>query len=378
MEIFRKVVAVLGSKWFDEQMRVSRAGIAKMRQHAQLLLGAGVASPSEVAEKMLAMQGQDLPGVLYSLGLRTRGKALSEVREAFDSGQLVRSWPMRGTLHVCLAKDLPWILSLTAERTLASMLGRQRQLNISANDIAAVREMAIDVAAGSGVSRDELFSAFEMIGQDTGAQRGIHLINALCIQGQLVQGPFRGNKQLFMVSSEWIKQPRQLERDEALAEIATRYFRSHGPATLADFAWWSKLTLTDARRAMAAMDQSFVVLEHAGTEYFVAEELLAQAPSGVGSRSVFLLPGFDENLLGYADRSAALAAEHAARIVPGNNGMFMPTIVYGGSVIGTWRKPSAASGARADVELEPFAELPPKVLAAARRASTAYLQFLHS
>lgn len=327
-------------------------------------------TPAEVVSWMLAMQAQDLPGALYSVGLRMQRPALSKVRAALDSGEVVRSWPMRGTLHLCPAEDLGWMLSLAAPRVIASLKTRHRELEISAADVAKAAELTL-VAAGVPVSREELLTVLSAGGQAVAQQRGVHLLGLLCMQGHLVQGPVRGTKQLFVASEQWITHPRELERGEALAEYVRRYFRAHGPATIKDFCWWTKLTLQDARLGLAAVRQELAVLEVEGEEYFLAPEVLELPPAS--ARSLLLLPGFDEFLLGYADRSAALAAEHAVRIVPGNNGMFMPTIVYGGRVVGTWRKPQSTKG---EVELVPFEPLSPAVQRSAELAAGRYQLFM--
>jgi hypothetical protein len=131
--------------------------------------------------------------------------------------------------------------------------------------------------------------------------------------------------------------PRELGRDEALGEFALRYFTSHGPATVRDLAWWASLTLTEARAGLALVRDRLDAFDVDGNEYLLAPGL-TPAPDGV-----VLLPGFDEYLLGYHGRSAALAAEHSEIIVPGKNGMFKPTIVVNGEVVGTWSR-SIAKG----------------------------------
>lgn len=141
-------------------------------------------------------------------------------------------------------------------------------------------------------------------------------------------------------------EPRRLERDEALREFAFRYFWSHGPATVRDFAWWSSLTLTDARAGLAASRDQLDELEVEGETYYLRPGL---EPAG---RAVHLLPGFDEYLLGYSDRSAPLAGMHSSAIVPGGNGVFRPTVVVDGEVVAAWRRDRA--GKRVVVSFDTF------------------------
>lgn len=176
-----------------------------------------------------------------------------------------------------------------------------------------------------------------------------------------------------MLLDEWAPATRTPSRDEALREFAIRYFASHGPATERDFAWWTKLTLKDVRAAIASAGDTLQALTLDDTTYFIdAAELDAALGSRLG-RGVRVLPGFDEYLLGYQDRSLALAPEHAQRIVPGSNGIFLPTIVERGRVIGTWRR---GKKAREVIEPDHFVGATPEELASFDRAAFTYERFI--
>ncbi|GCE21561.1 hypothetical protein KDK_53610 [Dictyobacter kobayashii] len=139
-----------------------------------------------------------------------------------------------------------------------------------------------------------------------------------------------------MLLDEWVLHPRELSRAEALSEFALRYISSHGPATIQDFAWWTGLTLTEARAGFDAIKSKLQMEKINGQVYWITAD--APAPQEYTTSSLHLLPGFDEYLLGYKDRSAVLAVEHAMKIVPGNNGIFLPTIVTAGQITGSWRR----------------------------------------
>ncbi len=371
--------------------KVAPQTIARLRLAAQGIHPTSISpvqGPVDVVRSMTALQGQDFPGVLWSIGLRSSHATRAHVEAAFNGGELVRSWPMRGTLHVTLAEDLGWLLSLTGKRTAVGLVSRHRELGITAPDVEQARASALALLGQSGgkATRGELFAAFEHAAQPTGKQRGSHLLFMLCLQGTLVQGPIntkdgKSTAQYFVDSGRWIKHPRTLEREQALGELALRYFRSHGPATMKDFQWWTKLTLRDIQAGMALVRNQLESVECQGAIYWLAPEIAGLLGGTVpGARSVSLLPGFDEYLLGYTDRSAALAPQHAPRIVPGGNGMFMATIAAGGKIAGTWRKAQGAaekSRQRAGVVLpEPFERLSPAQDKALDKAAAAYAQFL--
>jgi hypothetical protein len=285
---------------------------------------------------MLALQGQDFPGVKWSVGLRQTGATEAEVEAACDEGRIVRSWPLRGTLHLVAGEDLGWLLALTGPRAIASAAGRRAALGITDADAERARAVARAGLEGRRVlTRGALLATFDAAGLGTGSQRGYHLLWYLAQTGTLVLGPTAGRQQTFALLDEWVRDPRRLAGDEALAELVLRYLRSHGPATVADVARWSGLTMGDVRRGLAICGRWLTTLELDGATYHLAPETLALAPP---PSRVHLMPGFDEYLLGYGDRTAALAPEHSQAVVPGGNGLFRPTIVVDGEVVGTWMR----------------------------------------
>lgn len=288
---------------------------------------------------------------------------------------------MRGTLHLVAPEDLRWMLELTAERLTRSIAARHRELAITWADIEKCRDIALEhIAAGGPVSRAGLFQVFDAAGQPTQGQRGIHIIGTLCRHAWLVQGPLAGNQQLLAAFDGWIPVSRKLERQEAIAEFMLRYFRSHGPATLRDFAWWTQLPLTEVRTVFEDIKDQLVELAFDGASYWLSPETAGLLDDGLpGQRAVLLLPGFDEFLLGYQDRSLVLAPEHANRIVPGGNGVFKKTVVAGGEVVGTWAREGSGPRAAVVPELfDPAKPLGPAARAAFTRAAQRYLAFLES
>ncbi|MGP4031646.1 winged helix DNA-binding domain-containing protein [Pseudarthrobacter sp. 1C304] len=331
--------------------RLSRGILGRLRLASQGLAGSGFRSPGAAVRWMTAMQAQDLQSALWAVGQRLPGSRAADVRGAIDRGEIVRSWPMRGTLHLVAPEDLQWMLAITSGRLIRSAAGRHRELGITAADIHAAADTALQlVSGGAAASRAELFQAFERAGQPTAGQRGIHLLGTLCQQGLLVLGPLAGNQQLVVAFDDWITGSRTLDRADGVAEWLLRYLRSHGPATERDFSWWSGIPLTEVRAALARVKDQLVGLVFEGTAYWLSPETAALLEDGVpAGRLVLALPGFDEFLLGYTDRSIVLPPVHADKIVPGGNGVFRKTIVSGGQVVGTWE----ASRSRGSVVVVP-------------------------
>lgn len=353
--------------------------IGRLRLASQRLAGAGAASVPELVRWMTAMQAQDLPAALWAVGVRVPGTGIADVRAAIDSGTVVRSWPMRGTLHLVAPEDLRWMLDLTAERLTRSIAARHRQLEITWADVEKARDLALDRILTDGpVSRAGLFNVFDSGGQATQGQRGVHLLGTLCRHGWLVLGPLSGNQQLIAAFDEWIPVSRQLGREEAIGEFLVRYFRSHGPATLRDFAWWTQLPLTEVRAAFQQVRGQLVELEVDDTSYWLSQDVADLLDSGVpGSRSLHLLPGFDEFVLGYTDRTPVLSAEHFDLIVPGGNGVFKKTVVAAGKVVGAWALQGTGRGAAVVPELfDETTPLGPAAQADLAKAAKRYTTFL--
>jgi hypothetical protein len=326
---------------------------------------------SGVVRRMLAMQAQDFGQALWAVGLRSPGSTRADVLGALERGEVVRSSPLRGTLFFVAAEDLRWMLRITAPRMIASAATRHRQLGLDAATLGRSRDIAIAaLTGGKAMTRDEFFAILETAGIPTTGQRGYHIIWYLAQNAVVCWGPPASTQQALVLLDEWVPRSRELGRDEALHEFAVRYFTGHGPATLKDFAWWAKLTVADARIGLELARDELTELQLDGVPYWVATAEIERAGDGEGT---YALAGFDEYLLGYQDRSLPLAAEHANLIVPGNNGIFLPTIVSRGKVVGTWRR--AIKSNHVTVTPESFGTLNKRELAGFERAAKTYKAF---
>jgi hypothetical protein len=198
----------------------------------------------------------------------------------------------------------------------------------------------------------------------------------LAQRGIVCWGPPAGTQQALVLVDDWIPTHALPPREQSLADFTLRYFTGHGPATERDFAWWTKLTLADIRAAMAACGDHLTELTHRGVSYWIGTEALDAASRRAPASGVRALPGFDEYLLGYQDRSLALPDEHAQRIVPGNNGIFLPTITSAGRIVGTWRR--APGSRQQEIVPEHFAEASAAERAGFARAARGYARFMSS
>ncbi len=289
---------------------------------SQRLIRSEFTRPEEAVRWLGAIQGQDLASAVWSIGLRVPGSKWLDVERAFSEGKIVRTWTVRGTLHVVAAEDVRWMVELTGPANKQRAARRHRELELDEKTLAKGRKTLTKVLEKQHLTREEVFASLQRVGISTEGQRGYHLLWDAAVHGLICSGAPRGKEQTFALIDEWIPKAKPKSRAESIAELARRYFQSRSPATLKDFAWWSGLTQRDAK-------QSFEVIE-------------SESPS---ESSALALPAFDEYLLGYQDRSSVLDARFVKRIFPGG-GTFIPSLVLDGKVVGTWK--------RATLEFETF------------------------
>ena len=354
--------------------------VAEQRLRLQRLAGPGFAAPADVVKWFGAVQAQDYPGALWALGLRTKGASEASVEQALADRAIVRTWPLRGTLHFVAPEDVRWMLTHFAPRMIGRAALRFRQLELDARVFA--RSAALFVKAlegGRQLTRPKLYARLERAGIATGDNRGLHILWRCAHDGLICFGAREGRQQTFALLEEWVPRAKTLEREEALAELARRYFTGHGPATVQDFAWWSGLSAPDARRALAVVQAQLRSATIDGVVYWsgrtrASEPTMRRGPrAGSSPRSphAVLLPPYDEYTVAYRDRSAALDPKDAARA---RYGILGPTILVDGRIVGTWTR--RLTGRDVAIALTPFARLTGDVARAVAAAAERYGRFL--
>jgi hypothetical protein len=354
-------------------VQLTTAQALSLRMTALLLRPHPAGNPGDVAGIVTwfgAMQAQDMGSGLWSLGARIPGSTVGDVQAALERREAIRTWPMRGTVHLVPPRDARWMLDLMGVRALSGAAARRETLGLDERTADRGVEVLAEALAGGGrLTRAECLKALADAGVTSSGQFGYHLLWYASQRGVTCIAPHVGSEQTFVLLDEWVPDPVRPERDEALGMIAHRYFRSHGPTTRQDFAGWTGLTATDAKRGIAVAGDTLTTVRMDGAEMVVDPALLDAVPGDVDD--LVILPGFDEYLLGFKDRSMMLDAEHKQAIIPGGNGIFQATIVRGGRVIGTWKRTttkkntvievrslidlSAAERARVDAAFEPYA-----------------------
>ena len=307
------------------------AALAELRLHTQGIASARFETAEDVVRALGAVQSQDYNAALWALGLRLKSASVQAVEAAFARRTIVRTWPMRGTLHTVPAADARWMLELMTPRVIAASASRYRQLELDDKVFAKSAKLVLKaLQAGKQITRPDFYKILESGGVATSDSRGLHILGHLAQKQLICFGPRAGKQQTIVLFDEWVPSTPRVEREEALGLLARKYFTGHGPATVQDLAWWSGLTLTDVRKGLEAIKSELEQITVGERTYW-----LAPGASGGPIGEAYLLPVYDEYLVAYRDRSAAL--DPARKLQPGE-GTLGPAILIGGVIAGTWTR----------------------------------------
>jgi hypothetical protein len=348
------------------------SAITRQRLSRQQIRAPLFSTPGAVVRWMGAIQAQDYLGSLWAVGLRLPSAVESDIEEAVAARTIVRTWPMRGTLHFVPAADVRWMLRLLTPRVIARSAGRYRELGLDAAALSRSRKVVTRaLAGGRGLTRAEVYAELQRGGVSPEGQRGIHILGHLAQHGLICFGPRKGKQATFVLLEEWLPRSGDISREESLATLAERYFASHGPATVHDFAWWTGLVIKDAQEAIAAAGSALVNESYEGRRWFSAAAG-ARPAARARPRAAVLLPPWDEYVVAYKDRSAAL--DRPVGPVGPLYAIGLSLVVIDGRVRGSWRRALAGSTAR--VSLDFWTRVTREERRAVERAAQRYGRFL--
>ncbi len=343
--------------------------LARHRLHQQGLTQHPFSTAAEVVGWLGAVQAQDYPAALWALGLRLPKTDATQIDQAAHDLTILRTWLMRGTLHFVRRDDAGWLVALLGHGPEVKVTARHRQLELDAATLARSADLLhAAVHDQPGMRRSELFAMLERAGISPAGQRGVHMLAHASQRGLLVQGAQIGRDPTFYALAE-VAPSLRLSREEAVAELARRYFTGHGPAALADFIWWSGLRTTEARAGLHAVEAELDRFDVNGQTYWQAAH---PAPPPLAEPVGHLLPAYDEFLIGYADRSASLAREDAHRVQNANG--LGAAISVDGRIIGTWTREVKRNAVV--IHARPFSDWTDDATRAATTAAERYGEFV--
>ncbi len=310
--------------------------IPHWRLHNQHIAGLPFEKPEDVVAWLGAVQAQDYAGAKWAVGQRTSGCTDADLDRLLADGTILRTHILRPTWHLVMPADIRWMLALTAPRIHAAMAHMYRQVELDQALFARSQAvLAKALQGGQRLTRAELLAVLQQAGL-IGAhnERLTYLLLHAELDGLICSGGLRGKQHTYALLAERSPQSRTLTRDESLAELARRYFRSHGPATVKDYVWWSGLTMMDARAGLDMVKSQLGHAEVDGQTYWFSDT----APSLRESPTAYWLPNYDEYVVGYADRRAIFDPSHTPKLDSRANPLFNYVIVLDGQIVGTWKR----------------------------------------
>jgi hypothetical protein len=333
----------------------SKDEVVRRRLQNQKISESEFDKAEDVVRWMGAIQAQDFAAAKWAVGQRTKAVTDAAIEQAFADGKILRTHVMRPTWHFVAPEDIRWLLKLTAPRVNAASAYQYRRLELDSaifKRSSAIIEKAL--LGGKQLTRDELGSVLERSGIPIIDLRLTYIVMRAESDGVICSGARRGKQFTYALLDERAPQTKSLRRDEALAELTARYFRSHGPATLQDFVWWSGLTTADAKSGLEIVKQQFMHESVDDQIYWFSDSTSSKKEI---SPSVYLLPNYDEYIVGYTDRGAIFDVSHIQKLDARSNPLFMHTIVINGQIAGTWKRTLKAKTVEVEIEVNPFKPL---------------------
>ncbi|HEY5823888.1 MAG TPA: winged helix DNA-binding domain-containing protein [Cyclobacteriaceae bacterium] len=345
------------------------SSIARLRLSAQKMVTSSFTKPEEVVGWLGAVQAQDFLGSLWAIGQRMKATTETDIEQAIEEKRIIRTWPMRGTLHFVLPEDVRWMLKLLTPRVFTRAATNYRQAGLDKTIFNKSRKLLENTLRDrEPMTRDEVYDVLERAKISTGNTRGLHITGYLAMEGVLCLGPRRGKQSTLTLLDQWIPDSKLLSVDESLAELATRYFISHGPATLADFVWWSGLAMKDATKGLELVKSKLVSETINDQVYWMSNDLTLPKSN---PNQLSLIPAYDEFLVGYKDRSASVNSTIEAKV---RNSIFSPAIIHNGQLIGTWKRTIQKKDV--SIELIPYSKLSSAQQNAIAKEAKRYSRFI--
>ncbi len=296
--------------------------------------------PVSVVKYMAGIQAQDFEMARWAVGIRLRNPKLEEINLALDQGLILRAHIFRPTWHLIPGEDYVWMNRFSAPFLRKAHAGRFNQLGLNEPLLKKTRKLIHKtLLARPSLTRHQILEVFHRHKIKPDNLQLIHIFYDAELEGLICSGPQKGKNHTYSLVEERVPSPVKKSSEEALAELTLRYFQSHGPATLQDLTKWMTIPVNTARLGIKMNQSSLDQIEIKGKVHWFT---VPPKPAGHGPGPFLLLPAYDEYLIGYADRSFALKPEFIPTTMT-SNGILNPTLVYGGKVLGLWKRKTASA-----------------------------------
>lgn len=309
--------------------------IKNIRLSSHQLLNQTFDTPKGLVSWMGAMQAQDFNMAKWAIAIRLDSCTEQEVEDAFNRGDFLRTHIMRPTWHFVSSEDIRWLLKLTGNR-IKMAWKYATDLKIEEQELTkCYRLLEKALRDNNHQTKEELTKLFEQEGLGATPRHIYHFMMWAEAEGIICSGALKGKKQTYALLEERAPQTRDIHKYEALALLARQYLKSHSPATLQDFIWWSGLTIKECRHAFGLIENELIKDHFDSTELYIHETY--KEPISLDNDVFHFLPSYDEYLISYKNRTNVLDFEHHSKAF-NNYGIFQPVILYNGHVVGNWKK----------------------------------------
>jgi len=314
---------------------MSITSILKQRLLNQQIAATHFSKPEELVRWMGGMQAQDYGQAILAIGIRLQGATNEVVENAIKQRKIIRTWLFRGTLHFVSADNVHPFLELLSPKLIKGSATRHRQLKLDEAILKQCRNVLIrSLRDGRELVREEISEALKQKGITASGERLLHILHYAALNKVICLGTKRDKQFTYTLLGEAADANKTFNRTETLAMLALQYYQSHGPATVQDFASWGGFNITDAREGLESIKTSLTEEKINGQSFWGVEN---NSKIDAKRNDVYLLPGFDEYIMGYKDRVHFLDAAYAKRVIS-VNGLFAPTIIINGQITGIWKR----------------------------------------
>jgi hypothetical protein len=346
--------------------------IIKLRLVNQQIAATKFVDPQQLVTWMAAIQSQDYGMAKWAIGLRLQNLDDASVEKAFNEGKILRTHVLRPTWHFVTPQDIRWMLELTAPRILPFLAYYDRILSLEKKVLKKCNDvLAKALQGGKQLTRDEVNTALQKTKIDVSELRFIHILQHAELDRVICSGARKGKQFTYALFDERVPLAKPMQKEEALAELTRCFFTSRGPATIYDFAWWSGLSVTDAKKGIEIVKGKFKKEVIDGKEYYFKDPGILKKEI---TKDTYLLPNYDEYVVSYKDRTEAIDKKHLAIVAKERNAVFTNSILVNGMIEGTWKR--AIKNNSVVIKTKMFSKPNRKIQRGIVRAAKNYCQFL--
>lgn len=310
--------------------------VAQQRLLNQYLVGTPLTQPEDVVKWLGAVQAQEYGHAKWALSLRMTPTTESVIEQACMEGRILRTHVMRPTWHFVAPDDIRWLLDLTAPRVHAVNAYMVRKVELDDSTFSRSNEVIVEaLQGGQHLTRPELATALAQVGIVAEGVRLTYLMMRAELDGLICSGVRRGKQSTYALIEERAPNAKTLPREEALAELTRRFFSSHGPATIDDFAWWSGLTKADVKEGLE-LNKGVLVQEIIGERVYWRG--VTEPTTTMTAITGHLLPIYDEYTIAYKNHDDIVDMASAEKMKQADLAVFTSTIEIGGRIVGLWKR----------------------------------------